>query len=25
MPGSTAEPNRQVATACAEALNKLVM
>jgi len=23
MPGSTAEPNRQVATACAEALNKL--
>jgi hypothetical protein len=25
MPGSTAEPNRQVATACAEALNKLVL
>jgi hypothetical protein len=24
MPGSTAEPNRDVATACAEALNKLV-
>ena len=24
MPGSTAEPNRQVATACAEALDKLV-
>ena len=24
MPGSTAEPNRQVAMACAEALNKLV-
>ena len=24
MPGSTGEPNRQVATACAEALNKLV-
>jgi hypothetical protein len=25
MPGTTAEPNRQVATACAEAINKLVM
>ena len=25
MPGSTAEPNREVATACAEALNKLVL
>ena len=25
MRGSTAEPNRQVATACAEAINKLVM
>ena len=25
MPGSAAEPNRQVATACAEALNKLAM
>ena len=25
MPGSTAEPNRQVATACAEALDKLVL
>jgi hypothetical protein len=25
MPGSTAEPNRQVATACAEALNKLAL
>jgi alpha/beta superfamily hydrolase len=25
MPGSTAEPNRQVATACAEALNKLIL
>ena len=25
MPGSTAEPNRLVATACAEALNKLVL
>jgi len=24
MPGSTAEPNREVATACAEALGKLV-
>lgn len=25
MPGSTGEPNRDVATACAEALNKLVL
>ena len=25
MPGSTDEPNRQVATACAEALNKLAL
>jgi hypothetical protein len=25
MPGSTAKPNRQVATACAEALDKLVL
>jgi alpha/beta superfamily hydrolase len=25
MPGSTAEPNREVASACAEALNKLVL
>jgi hypothetical protein len=25
MPGSTAEPNRDVATACAEQLNKLVL
>jgi hypothetical protein len=25
MPGSTAEPNREVATACAEQLNKLVL
>jgi hypothetical protein len=25
MPGTNAEPNRQVATACAEAINKLVM
>ena len=25
MPGSTAEPSREVATACAEALNKLVL
>jgi len=25
MPGSTAEPNREVATACAEALDKLVL
>ena len=25
MPGSTVEPNREVATACAEALNKLVL
>ena len=25
MPGSGAEPNREVAAACAEALNKLVM
>jgi hypothetical protein len=25
MPGSAAEPNRQVATACAEALDKLVL
>ncbi len=25
MPGSTAEPNRQVTTACAEALNKLAL
>ena len=25
MPGSTSEPNREVATACAEALNKLVL
>jgi hypothetical protein len=25
MPGSTAEPNRQLATACAEALEKLVL
>lgn len=25
MPGTTGEPNRQVATACAEAINKLVM
>jgi hypothetical protein len=25
MPGSTAEPNRDVATACAEKLNKLVL
>lgn len=25
MPGSTAEPNREVATACAEVLNKLVL
>ena len=25
MPGSTAEPNRDVATACAERLNKLVL
>jgi len=25
MPGSTADPNRQVATACAEALNKVAM
>jgi len=25
MPGSTTEPNREVATACAEALNKLVL
>jgi hypothetical protein len=25
IPGSIAEPNREVATACAEALNKLVL
>jgi alpha/beta superfamily hydrolase len=25
MPGSTADPNRQVATACAEALDKLIL